>query len=153
VLRRYLRHLLWLLPVSILVIFLLDRYVWLTPEQEVRRTVERGRRAAEALSVLRCEPLLTEDFTTGSGMGRGTFLYFVRAQFARLEELHADVSWEKLTFSEEETVADALLRVSLSGTDTGGVSWKGVEGDGGRFLVTLRLRKTDGKWKAFHADW
>ena len=74
--KRHLRYLLWLLPLAVLALYLLNRYVWLTPEEEVRRFVKGGEGAVESMSVLRCDPYLDRDFVTGSGMSRQTFLYY-----------------------------------------------------------------------------
>ena len=136
------------------VIYLLDRYVWVSAEEEVRRFVERGRRAAESLSVLRCDPLLHPDFTSGSGMARGEFLYFARVHFARLQELHVDIREITITVSDDETTAEVLLRVLLAGRNRDGSRWLGLREERGRLeRVDLRVEKRDGKWKAVFVDW
>jgi len=151
--KRYLRNLFWLLPLAVLTLYLLDRYVWLTPEEEVRRFVRGGEKAVESMSVLRCGPYLDEDFMTGGGMTRGTFLYYARTEFAHLEALRVDVDFEKLTIAEDEQHAEVVLDVGLSGRDSEGSRWRALTEGGRRFLVTLRLRKTGGDWKVYFAEW
>lgn len=152
--KRRLLWLLWFLPLTVLAVYLLDRYVWISPEEEVQRFIERGRRAAESLSVLRCEPLLASDFVTGSGMGRGEFLYFARVHFAQLQALDVDVRESEITLSEDETDAEVILRVLLSGTNRDGSRWLGIRGGRNRLeRVVLRVGKRDGKWKAVYVDW
>jgi hypothetical protein len=153
VIRRSLRHLLWLLPLAVLALYLLNRYVWLTPEEEVRRFVAGGESAIESMSVLRCEPYLDKDFMTGSGMSRQTFLYYARTEFVHLEDLRVDVDFEELTIAEDEEHAEVLLDVGLSGRDKEGSDWRALAEGGRRFLVTLRLRKRDGDWKCYFAEW
>lgn len=151
--KRYLRHLLWLLPLAVLALYLLDRYVWLTPEEGVRRFIAGGEKAVESMSVLRCDPYLDRDFMTGSGMSRGTFLYYARTQFAHLEDLRVDVEWEELTIAEDREHAEVVLDVGLAGRDSEGSEWRALAEGGRRFLVTMRLRKRDGDWKVHFAEW
>ena len=135
-------------------IYLADRYVWVTPEEEVRRFVERGRRAAESMSVLRCERFLDRDFSTAAGMDRASFLYFARSHFARLRSLQVDVQEQQLTISEDKTEAELVLGVMLVGTDQHGKRWLGIRGNRSSYEeVLLRLVKHEGHWKAVWAEW
>jgi hypothetical protein len=152
--KRHLYRLLWLLPLAVVVVYLLDRYLWISAEEEVRRFIDRGRREAESLSVLRCDPLLASDFKTGSGMERGAFLYFARLHFRQLSELHVDVRDIEITLSEDESKAEVNLRVMVAGVNRDGTRWLGFrEGRNRAERVFVRVEKRDGDWKAVFLDW
>lgn len=142
-----------MLPLAVIVVYLLDRYVWISAQEEVERFIERCRRAVESRSVLRCEPLLASDFVTGSGMGRGEFLYFARVHFAQLRELHAEVKKSEITLSEDEAEAEVRLQVLLAGTNQDGSRWLGIRDRTRLEPVFLRVKKRNGDWKAVYADW
>jgi hypothetical protein len=151
--KRYLRQLLWLLPLAVLALYLLDRYVWLTAEEEIRRFIAGGEKAAESMSILRCDPYLDREFKSADGMSREMFLYYARTQFAHLEDLRVDVEWEELSIAEDEQEAEAVLDVGILGRHAEGTEWQALSEGGRRLLVTLQLRKQDGDWKVYFAEW
>ena len=142
-------HVVWLVPAALIILWLLHRYVWITPEEEVKRFTRGGISAAESLSWLRCDRFLDEEFLYSGGMDKPSFMFLLKTRFNQLEFLEINLERIEVTVNKDATEADAdatarvYWRERGQGNIQAGVLGRGDESEDAH----LRFVKREGKWK------
>jgi len=121
-----------------------------TPVERIGRLLERGRRAAEAESVIRLGDVFTMDYHDDSGVDRATMLGEAQQFFRETDQLSvriARVMHEDEALGPEANQARAIVVLQVSGlAQPGAEKFSGIGGKGvDAFLV--RFEKRNGDWK------
>lgn len=125
-------------------------YILLRPSEKerVHRFIEKGRKAVEARSVIRLEPLIHPQYTDENGFDKATLLAQARQAFQDAEELQVEIREETITLSDDNLTATVNLLVMVTGKVDGEAFAGFASKDNAPERLVLDLEKYMGKeWR------